>query len=179
VIKTAIARRYAKALFDLLDQPSVEPADRALHGLAKAFTESSALRHVVASPAFAEKDKLGIMIELADRLGCPPVGKNFLDQVIRKNRVGFLPDIAEAFTKLVDESKGREQVTVSSASVLPAQEQDRIRTRLRDVLKRDVEVTFQAAAAHMAGLHIRLGSTVIDSTIRGRLTAMQRLLTKE
>ncbi|HJR78218.1 MAG TPA: ATP synthase F1 subunit delta [Nitrospiraceae bacterium] len=179
MIKTAIARRYAKALFDLLDQPSVESADRALHGLAKAFTESSALRHVVASPTFAEKDKLGIMIELADRLGCPPVGKNFLDQLIRKNRLNFLPDIAEAFTKLVDESKGREQVTVSSASVLPAQEQDRIRTRLRDVLKRDVEITFQAAAAHMAGLHIRLGSTVIDSTIRGRLTAMQRLLTKE
>jgi F-type H+-transporting ATPase subunit delta len=179
VIKTAIARRYAKALFDLLDQPSVESAGRALHGLAKAFTDSSALRHIVASPAFAEKDKLDVLIELADRLGCPPVGKNFLDQLVRKNRVSFLPDIADAFTKLIDESKGREQVTVSSASALPAPEQDRIRMRLRDVLKRDVEVTFQAEAAHMAGLHIRLGSTVIDSTIRGRLSAMQRLLTKE
>jgi F-type H+-transporting ATPase subunit delta len=179
VIKTAIARRYAKALFDLLDQPSVEPADRALHGLATAFTDSSSLRHIVASPAFTEKDKFSVLIELADRLGCPSVGKNFLDQLVRKNRVSFLPDIAEAFTKLVDESKGRDQVTVSSASVLHAQEQDRIRTRLRDVLRRDVEVTFQAEAAHMAGLHIRLGSTVIDSTIRGRLAAMQRLLTKE
>ncbi|HEX2056354.1 MAG TPA: ATP synthase F1 subunit delta [Nitrospiraceae bacterium] len=179
MIKTAIARRYAKALFDLLDQPSVEAADRSLHGLATAVTASSALRHVVASPAFAEKDKLAVLTELADRLGCPPVGKKFLEQLVRKNRVNFLPDIAEAFTKLVDESKGREQVTVSSASSLPAPEQDRIRTRLRDVLKRDVEVTFQAEAAHMAGLHIRLGSTVIDSTIRGRLAAMQRLLTKE
>ena len=51
--------------------------------------------------------------------------------------------------------------------------------RLRDALKRDVEVTFQANAAHVAGLHIRLGSTVVDSTIQGRFTAMQRLLTKE
>lgn len=179
MVKTAIARRYAKALFDLLDQSSVEPADHALHGLANAFIDSFALRHIVSSPAFAEKDKLNVLIELADRLGCPPVGKNFLDQLVRKNRVNFLPDIAEAFTKLVDESKGREQVTVSSASVLPAQEQERIRTRLREVLKRAVEVTFQAEAAHMAGLHIRLGSTVIDSTVRGRLAAMQRLLTKE
>ncbi len=179
MIKTAVARRYAKALFDLLDQPNIEPANRALHGLGEAFTESASLRHIIASPAFAEQDKLNVLLELADRLGCPPVGKNFLDQLVRKNRVGFLPDIAEAFTKLLDEAKGREQVTVSSATALPSQEQDRIRMRLRDVLKRDVDVTFQADAAHVAGLHIRLGSTVVDSTIRGRFTAMQRLLTKE
>ncbi|HET6675199.1 MAG TPA: ATP synthase F1 subunit delta [Nitrospiraceae bacterium] len=179
MIKTAVARRYAKALFDLLDQPSIEPANRALHGLGQAFTESAALRHIIASPAFAEQDKLSVLLELADRLGCPPVGKNFLDQLVRKNRVAFLPDIAEAFTKLLDEAKGREQVTVSSATALPSQEQDRIRMRLRDVLKRDVDVTFQADAAHVAGLHIRLGSTVVDSTIQGRFTAMQRLLTKE
>ena len=56
MIKTAVARRYAKALFDLLDQPSIEPANRALHGLGQAFTESAALRHIIASPAFAEQD---------------------------------------------------------------------------------------------------------------------------
>jgi F-type H+-transporting ATPase subunit delta len=120
-----------------------------------------------------------VLLELADRLGCPSVGKNFLDQLVRKNRVGFLPDIADAFTKLLYEAKGKEQVIVSAATALPPQEQDRIRMRLRDALKRDVEVTFQANAAHVAGLHIRLGSTVVDSTIQGRFTAMQRLLTKE
>jgi F-type H+-transporting ATPase subunit delta len=179
VIKTAVARRYAKALFDLLDQSNLETAERVLHGLAQAFSESPALRHVVASPAFSEKDKLAVLTELADRLGCPPIAKNFLDQLVGKNRVGFLPDIAETFSRLVDASKGREQVTVSSASGLSSAEQDRIRTRLRDVLKRDVEVTFHQEAAHVAGLHIRFGSTVVDSTIRGRLTAMHRLLTKE
>ncbi|WP_447600162.1 ATP synthase F1 subunit delta [Nitrospira sp. Nam80] len=179
MIKTAVARRYARALFDLLDQSNVESANRALHGLGEAFTQSAALRHIVASPAFAEHDKLAVLLELADRLGCPPVGKNFLDQLVRKNRVGFLPDIADAFTKLLDEAKGKEQIIVSAATALPPQEQDRIRMRLRDALKRDVEVTFQANAAHVAGLHIRLGSTVVDSTIQGRFTAMQRLLTKE
>lgn len=179
MIKTAIARRYAKALFDLLDQPSIEPARDALRALGQALEESTALRHVIASPAFAEKDKLAVLLELAERTGCPPVGRNLLDQLVKKNRVHFLPEIAQAFGKLVDDAKGREQVTVSSAAPLPAQEQDRIRLRLREALKRDVDVTFRAEADHLAGLHIRLGSTVVDSTIRGRLTAMQRLLTKE
>ena len=63
--------------------------------------------------------------------------------------------------------------------MLPVVEQERIITRLRDLLKRDVDVTFHAEPEHVAGLHIRLGSTVVDSTVRGRLSAMQRLLTKE
>ncbi len=179
MIKAAVARRYAKALFELLDGPSIESARLALQGLGEAFTQSSALRHAVASPIFSEETKAGVLTELATRLDCPPLGKKFLDQLVKKNRVGFLPDIAQAFAKLVDESKGTQQVSVSSAkSMLPA-EQDRITTRLRELLKRDVDVTFHTEPQHVAGLHIRLGSTVVDSTVRGRLNAMQRVLTKE
>ena len=179
MIKTAVARRYAKALFELLETPSIEPARLALNGLGEAFTESAALRHAVASPMFPEAAKLSVLIEVATKLGCPPVVKRFLDQLVKKNRVSFLPDMAEAFAKLVDESKGTQQVLVSSANALPATEQERISTRLRDLLKRDVDVTFHTEPEHVAGLHIRLGSTVVDSTVRGRLSAMQRVLTKE
>ena len=73
----------------------------------------------------------------------------------------------------------RPTVTVSSATALPPAEQDRIKTRLRDTLKRDVDITFQTDASHLAGLQISIGSTVVDSTVRGRLRAMQSLLTKE
>jgi F-type H+-transporting ATPase subunit delta len=47
------------------------------------------------------------------------------------------------------------------------------------MLKRQIEVTFRTDARHLAGVQIHLGSTVIDSTVRGRLQAMQSLLTKE
>jgi F-type H+-transporting ATPase subunit delta len=179
VIKTAVARRYAQALFDLLDQPNIEATRRTLHGLGQAMQDSSALRHVVASPQYGMDDKTAVLIELGGRLGCPPEGKAFLAQLVKKNRVRFLPDIAEAFAKLVDESKGTQPVTVFSAESLPQSEQDQMKARLRETLKRDVEVTFHTDASHLAGLQIRIGSTVVDSTVRGRLRAMQSLLTKE
>ena len=141
--------------------------------------DSSSLRHVVASPAFGVEDKLAVLTELAGRFACPPVVKAFLGQLVKKNRVRFLPDIAAAFTKLVDRSKGTQQVTVSSAAALPAAEQDRIKTRMRETLKREVDVTFQTDTAHLAGLQIHIGSMVVDSTVRGRLNAMQALLTRE
>jgi len=179
VIKTAVARRYAKALFELLDQSSIEATRGMLNGLSQAMKDSFSLRHVVASPAFGVDEKIAVLTELGGRLGCPPAGKAFIGQLVKKNRVGFLPDIADAFGKLVDQSKGTQQVTVSSAGVLSKAEQDRIKTRLRETLKREVDVTFQADANHLAGLRIHIGSTLVDSTVRGRLNAMQTLLTRE
>jgi F-type H+-transporting ATPase subunit delta len=179
VIKTAVARRYAQALFELLDVSSIEPTRVALTGLGQAIKDSVALRHVVASPAFGPEDKIAVLAELGLRLGCPPIGKAFLEQLVKKNRVGFLPEIAEAFTKLADAAKGTQQVTVFSATALPPGEQDQISNRLRTMLKRQVEVTFHTDARYLAGLQIRLGSTVVDSTVLGRLQAMQSLLIKE
>jgi F-type H+-transporting ATPase subunit delta len=179
VIKTAVARRYAQALFELLDPSNIEATRGTLNGLGQAMKDSVSLRHVAASPAFGVEDKVAVLTELGERFGCPPVGKAFIGQLVRKNRVGFLPEIAEAFGKLVDQSKGTQQVTVSSATTLSQAEKNRIKTRLRDTLKRDVDITFQTDAAHLAGVQIQIGSTVVDSTVRGRLKAMQTLLTRD
>jgi F-type H+-transporting ATPase subunit delta len=179
VIKTAVARRYAQALFELLDQSDIEATRQTLNGLGQAMKDSAPLRHVVASPAFGADEKIAVLTELSDRFGCPSVGKAFLGQLVKKHRVGFLPDIAEAFGKIVDQSKGTQQITVSSAAVLSQPEQDRIRTRLRDMLKREVDVTFHIDARHLAGLQIHIGSTVVDSTVRGRLNDIQSMLTRD
>ena len=179
MIKTAVARRYAQALFELLDASTIESTRTALTGLGQAIKDSVALRHVVASPAFGAEDKIAVLAELGSRLGCPPVGRTFLGQLVKKNRVGFLPEIAEAFAKLADESKGTQQIAVSSAAALAPAEQDRISTRLREMLKRQVDVTYHTDARLLAGMKIHLGSTVVDSTVLGRLQAMQSLLTKE
>jgi F-type H+-transporting ATPase subunit delta len=179
VIKTAVARRYAQALFELLDVSTIEPTRVALTGLGQAIKDSVELRHVVTSPVFGAEDKIAVLAELGSRLGCPPVGKTFLGQLVRKNRVGFLPEIADAFAKLADAAKGTQPVIVFSATAIPPGEQDQISNRLRKLLKRQVEVTFHTDARYIAGVQIRLGSTVVDSTILGRLQAMQSLLTKE
>ena len=168
-----------RALFELLDASTIESTRAALTGLGEAIKDSVSLRHVVASPTFGAEEKIAVLAELGSRLGCPPVGKTFLAQLVKKNRVAFLPEIAEAFGKLADASKGTQQITVSSAAALPPAEQDRISTRLREMLKRQVDVTFHTDVRHLAGVQIQLGSTVVDSTVRGRLQAMQSLLTKE
>ena len=179
MIKTAVARRYAQALFELLDQSNIEAMRETLNGLGQAMKDSAPLRHVVASPAFGADEKIAVLAELGNRFGGPPAGKAFLSQLVKKNRVGFLPDIAEAFGKIVDQSKGTQQVRVSSAAALSQAQQDQVRARLRDILKREVDVAFHIDASHLAGLQIQIGSTVVDSTVRGRLKDIQSMLTRD
>ena len=179
VIKTTVARRYAQALFELLGPSNIESTRQALASLAESLRASTALRHVVVSPAFGIDEKISVLTAIGERLGCPAETRAFLGQLVKKNRVTFLPEIAEAFAKLVDQSKGTQQVTVSSASVLSSPEQERIKARLRDALKRDVDVTFHTDPGHMAGLQIHMGSRVVDSTVRSRLNTMRTVLTRD
>ncbi|OGW67666.1 MAG: ATP synthase F1 subunit delta [Nitrospirae bacterium RIFCSPLOWO2_02_FULL_62_14] len=179
VIKSSVARRYAKALFELLDAKSIEPARSGLAGLGQAFLQSPSLKHVLASPAFVVEEKLSVLTALTDKLHGPPVMKSFLAQLVHKNRIGLLPEIADAFAALADQSKGTGQATVTSAAALNAPEQERVRARLRELLKRDVEITFQTEPRLLGGLQIRIGSTLYDSSVRSRLNTMQTILTKE
>ena len=179
MIKTAVARRYAQALFELLDPSNIEATRSSLTGLGQALKDSSSLRHVVASPAFGVDEKIAVLTELGERLGGPPASKAFLGQLVKKNRVGFLPEIADAFSQLVDRSKGTQPITVSSAAALPSSEQERIKSRLREALKREVDVTFESDPNHLAGLQIHIGSRVVDSTVRGRLNTMRTTLTRD
>ncbi len=179
MIKASVARRYAKALFELLDAPSIEPTRAGLAGLAHALSDSGSLKHVLASPAFSLEEKLTVLSALSQRLACPPIINRFLAQLVKKNRVAFLPEIADAFAALVDEAKGTRRVVVSSAAALSSAEQNRLRSRLRDLLRRDVDLTFHTTPELLSRLQMRIGSTVFDSTVRGRLTAMQGVLTKE
>lgn len=179
MIKTSVARRYARALFELLEPFAIEPTRLGLVGLSGALAESAPLKHVLASPAFSSQEKVDVLSALSGRLGCPPMVNGFLAQLVKKNRAGFIPEIADAFALLADQAKGARQVTVASAAALSPGEQEGLRSRLRDLLHTDVDLTFQTEPRLLSGLRIRIGSTVIDSTVGSRLTAMRALLTKE
>ncbi|MCP9455216.1 MAG: ATP synthase F1 subunit delta [Nitrospira sp.] len=176
MIKTAVARRYARALFELLDPATIEATQETLNGLGRALKESADLRYVLASPTFAAEEKMAVLAELSGRFHCPPEGTAFLGQLVRKHRIGLLPEIAEAFRRLVDQAKRVQRVAVWSARALSPDEQEQMMARLREALKQEVAVTFHTDVGLLAGIRIQIGNKEIDGTVRGRLQAIRSLL---
>lgn len=179
MLKTAVARRYAKALFGLLASSQVDVTGESLTALAAAINENDTLNHVLASPAFGFQEKHAVLTSLSQHLRCPAVFNDFLTLLVKKNRLSFLPEIAQEFKRLADEHKGAKQVEIMSAKTLSEPDREHLRTRLRELLRRDVDVTFDTDPRLLAGIKIRIGSTVVDSTVRTRLTALRTLVTKE
>ena len=64
MIKTTVARRYAQALFELLDPSTIEATRGTLTNLGQALKESAHLRHVVASPAFGVEEKITVLLKV-------------------------------------------------------------------------------------------------------------------
>ncbi len=179
MIRSSVSRRYARALFELLGPADVERMRVGLQGLSQALSESTALKHVVASPAFSQAEKMSVLLELGKRQGCPEAIKGFLAQLVAKHRLDQIPAIADTFGELADQAKGVKQVEVTSASALSKKDREGIQRRLGDLLRGDVSVTYQEDPQLLSGLRLQIGSTVYDSSVRNRLDTLRANLAKE
>ena len=157
MIQTAIGRRYAKALFELLTPADIGPAKAALRML---------------------EQKASVIEKLAARAGCPTMGQRFLAHVVSKNRIAQIREISEAFSDLADRSSNRTAVEVSSARPLSEEDCRAISMRLEQITKRSVDLTARVDPALIGGLEIRIHSTVYDGTVRGQLERMRAALMK-
>ena len=174
-----MARRYASALFNLLDSSKVQAARSALSDCARLLQESTEFKHVLASPVFSIEEKSSVLKELNTRIEAPPILQDFFGQLLKKNRVGVLPEIAEAFGDIVDQQNNIQHVWVSSARDITNEEKQNLQAQLGSRLHRDIKVSFQTDPNLIAGLEIRIGSRVFDNTVRGKLSSMRALLEKE
>jgi F-type H+-transporting ATPase subunit delta len=178
VNQSTIGRRYASALFQLLEESGVEPARNALESLTQGLEDTPALKHVLASPVFKFEEKQVVLEELCQRMQAPPVMRDFLNQLLKNNRALLLPEISHAFAELADRQKGIEQARVCSAKPLDSTEQAQVKRELTQTLGKEVDVVFEVEPNLLAGLKIYIGSQVFDNTVLGRLTSMQDQLTK-
>src|SRR5206468_12543293 len=174
----AVARRYAKALFDLQDPSGIGPAAAALRLLAEAFASSREFRALLLSPVITKEEKAAVVNQVAAKAGGPPIVSPFLAHLVRKNRIVFIREISDAFSQLADQASNRKAVQVVAARPLADKERAAIRTRLEQVTRGQVDMAVQVDPRVSSGLEIRFGSRVYDGTVRGYLERVRAILTR-
>ena len=178
MVQTAVARRYAKALFDLQDPSGIGPTAAALRLLAEAFAVSREFRALLLSPVFTKQEKAAVVNQVAAKAGCPPITSRFLAHLVRKNRIVFIREISDAFSQLADQASNRKAVHVVAARPLSDKERAAIRTRLEQVTRGPVDLAVQVDPGLISGLEFRFGSRVYDGTVRGQLERLRAILTR-
>jgi F-type H+-transporting ATPase subunit delta len=176
-IRASLAGRYASALFDLArDERQIETVSQSLDSLSQALVDSKEFAELAASPLVSRTDAGRAFGALGPSLGLDPLTSNFLGVLARNGRKGELPAIIRAFKRLAADHRGETSADVVTAHPLNDDQLSALRQQLRTRAGRDVAIDATVDPAILGGLVVKLGSQMIDSSIRTKLNRLSQAM---
>jgi F-type H+-transporting ATPase subunit delta len=177
MISSAIARRYAKALFSLADeQGRIEQWSEGLLAVRDAIAASPELAGVLASPTTDREELRGVVTAVAAALTLPDEVRNLLLLLSDRKRLDAVAPVADHFRDLADARLGRVRAKVTSAVPLSAAEARQIADQLARATRGQVLLETAVDPSLVGGVVAQVGSMVYDGSVRSQLEELRRTL---
>lgn len=174
---SGVAGRYAAALFDLArDESAIERIEGELASFARMLDDSDDLRRLVSSPAFSAEDQERAITAIVDKAGITGLTANFLRLVAKNRRLFAVPGMIEAFRELAARHRGEISAEVTSAHPMSDAQVTALKAALKETLGKDVTLSARVNPAILGGLIVKVGSRMIDTSLRTRLMTVKTQL---
>ena len=172
-IRASLAGRYASALFGLArDERQIDAVGRSLDALGQALLDSKDFAELIASP-LVDRDQAGkAFAALAPQFGLDPITTNFLGVLARNGRKRELRSIIRAFRRIAADHRGEVTAEVSTAHPLKDDQVAALKQQLRARAGREVTLELAVDPAILGGITVKLGSQMIDASIRTKLNRL-------
>lgn len=176
---SGVAGRYASALFELAqDQNAVDAVEADLTRVEALAAESEDLRRLLKSPVYTADEQKAAMGAVLDKVGIGGLAGNFVRLVASKRRLFLLLPMIKGYKALNAQAKGIVPAEVRLAEAPSDALLDEIRATVRDLAKSEVSLDVKVDPALIGGLVVKVGSRMIDASLRTKLNAI-RLSLKE
>jgi F-type H+-transporting ATPase subunit delta len=176
-IVSGMAGRYATALFELaLEGNAVDAVKTDLDRLDALIAESSDLNRLVRSPAFTADAQAKALKAVLDAAGIGGLAARFLQVVASNRRLFAVRDMIRDYRKLVARHKGEVTAEVTLAEQPSDAHLTAIKDALKAVTKKDVQVDVKLDPGIIGGLVVKLGSRMVDSSLRTKLNAIKHAM---
>jgi len=172
-----LARRYAKALFDLgreIGSPSALLEE--LDGIAGMAGEHADLARVLFTPLYPREQRRSVVTALAQRMGLGTTIRSFLLILVDENRTSLLPAIRDELEALVDRAAGRLQAQITSARPLSQEEIERLRGALSRRVNAELVLDVKVDPQLIGGVVARVGDLLLDGSVRTQLASLAESL---
>jgi F-type H+-transporting ATPase subunit delta len=171
------AQRYAAAVFDLaLDSGEVDAIDAGLMSLAKVIEGDATLSRALKSPLYKSEEKAAVLAALGDRLNLPDLAKRFVGVAALNRRAGDVPAMARAFADKAAKHRGSSRVVARVAHPISPDQTLKLESAVSKSLGRSVTVDVEVDPALIGGLQLKMGSRLIDASIRTKLNNLTNLM---
>jgi len=173
-----VARRYAKALLQVALEKRVDPRQlgQELAALAAQVESLPGLAQALSSPTVARSKKTKLIETLLSGAGADRLIANLLSTMARRDRLGALGPVAEAYAQAVDAHEGIEPAEVASAEPLGERQQQKLSERLAALTGKRVRLSYRAEPAILGGLVVRIGNRIYDGSVVKQLDQLKERL---
>lgn len=173
-VVSGVAGRYAVALFELAaDGNALDQVAADLKALADLLEKSTDFRRLVTSPALGRDDQAKGLFAVLDGSGIAPLTRNFLGVIANNGRLSLLGDMIAAYSQLLAHHRGEVTAEVTSATPLSEAQMATLKAKLKAIAGRDVTLQAHTDSSILGGLAVKLGSRMIDSTLKTKLNNLQ------
>jgi F-type H+-transporting ATPase subunit delta len=174
---SGVAGRYATALFDLArDANSIDTVKADLEGFDALVAESADLARLVRSPVFSADEQLNALSTVLERAGIGGLAAKFLELVTKNRRLFAVQDMVRAFGNLVAQHRGETTAQVTVAEAIRDDHVAALRNALKAVSGKEVDLKIKVDPAIIGGLVVKLGSRMIDSSLRTKLNSIKHAM---
>jgi F-type H+-transporting ATPase subunit delta len=174
----AFAARYANALADVVAEAHLDPAqvEGQLGDFAAAWHESAGLREIFLDPSFPVQEKVAVLDKLNTRLQMGRQVRNFIAVLINHDRMHSFDEIIREFRHEMNRRLGISEVEVTTARRLDDAERADVQAKIAIQTKSQISANFHEDPSLLGGVIVRIGSTVYDGSVRGRLDRLEEQL---
>ena len=172
-----VARRYAQAIAELAEsKKQVELVEADLLALEEAVVGNAMFQKMASHPRLPKNEIFNIIKAVAEQAKFCDLTTAFLMQIARNNRMANIDAILAAYKELLAEKRGQHTAYVTSAVTLSDTQIAALTVQLGKMSGGTVQVVAEKDAGLLGGLMIKIGSRLIDASVKGKLAQIERQL---
>jgi F-type H+-transporting ATPase subunit delta len=175
----AFVARYAVAFADVVTASKLDTAaiDHRLADFLATWDGSPELRTFFVNPATPAVQKVAILDKLNAKLHLQKELRNLLAVLINNDRIGHVSEVATAYRTILQERMGIHPAEIVTARELSKDERDSLTAEVGKLAGGKIDPSFTLDKSILGGAVVRIGSTVYDGSVRGRLERLKEALT--
>jgi len=173
----SVAGRYASALFEVAtDGGKVAEVEADLAKFEALCGESADLTSLIRSPVIAADDQANALAAVLTKAGVSTITINFFKLLAKNRRLFVAADVVRGFRALAARARGEVTAEVIGAAPLSDQHVAELRNTLKASVGKDVTLVQKVDPSLLGGLIVKLGSRMIDSSLKTKLATMKLVL---
>lgn len=167
-----IAKRYAKALFELAEESGeLDTTAKALETIVSTLQANKDLSRLFLEGVYVASELKQAVGEIFSSLS--PLVLNFLGLLIEKRRTDVIFAIKESYEMLLDEYLGYGDASVLSAFELSEEEEEKIKAHLEETFKKKIRLDVKVDKSLIAGVRIQYKDYVMDTSYKAKLKCLR------